>query len=1657
MTPTGNVSSKKTIQFYNSPPIPTPSEGLMGEMKAKTQTIWEGAKQKVSAVSQSLLTNTRRGLKATTSTAARPLIWAGTNLGTGVASGVKTELEPMLQPEGPLGAQLKQSVEQALLRQPPEELLSLKDGFDKLIQNPDTIEFQDLKSTHDCLERLLAENAKLLKQLAPDLELNQIELCRQVFNLFPKSLSNKKNTKKLNPNQLMDAFKTKLKSSQHKESFTRFKGLYDTILSQNQGVLIQSLAYLQEALVSEENGVLVQAVEVLKRKCIDEDTGLIKQVVTELNQLLNQKGGPIDTLATKLTEGDESIISQAVQLLQKKLLDDDGIVNEIANRFNGKENGIITEALTIARTHMTSMLEDSLSLLKERLTNKDNGILTEGIALLNRKLAGEGGIVADSVHLLENMLTGKDGVIENFQRQLFDEQDGMLTQALARVQDKLNNEKTGILTESVNLLEKKLLAESGVVDRIEKKLTDEENGVLANACKTLKGLLQKKDGPLNILGQELQKTLANALVILKEKCLNDQDSFLAQTLEKLNQKLQAEDGVLDTLSKRLNDPDVGMLASAINTFNRKLLDENGTFSLLEKKLLDQSTGLLPRAIVLLEKKIQDNIDLLNKRLNEEGGAIDQAMRSVQRRLIDKDGILDTAMHLLEERLSDQDKGILVQAKKFLSDALLDDRNGIIAQAMDVLNKKLTEKDGLLSHLEFRLTDTESGILTKAVNFLRKTITDALDSPLSRVENMLSRVENLPNTMLNSALGRNPSARADTAPPDGPPEEGTVSDFLTQGSLILKAMIEKGGQAVSKQALSSLSSVLSLGLKQVLEKVDNSEAYRQPKAALQEAISTLATLPENGNWSQLYATLKQASEVLNGVKLYVNGFSIPQIGPSAEGHPSAESHYSENIARLQEVIDLPVQEPNSQNWENLANAEKGKLVSNTVNFLTIKHIFENVCHLKPDSEKFYLDLLSEAQKKGKDSKSELKKLFFEALDKKQVHFFTKIYAQIQYYFYGEFVDTFTTRASDIYFKEIFEYIKAHKAEKFTTLRNQITTNFTRYLTILGGAYKSVANQAVATGTLEEMLRKELEKKESNLGFETKELYIEFMLSVLKKPLNFSFIPSFLPSSISHFFSNVLSWFVGKMIGNPEQIVRAIIDKTAQSLQDTHGYTHALNTVIHEQLDEIWKILQTNYSNEQAGRPSEIDLEISEVKKEQLAKLVKNLFEVLRKTQCHTVAELQELCQGRLLSANVHRAVDDLFIEDVLEKVTHMLAVSIQSLIQENQLQKLTYKFASLANRTFEINEGKITPEQMHRQERKISERCEQILRFVTRTAVKEKLDFSGEKQQNKTNHFIQELHTRSRTYFAKAEQDLAALLETADIATATAKDKIDKCVKEAMDYQSNCSESSFQAKSSKINSSNRDEIAKCYSGVAEKSKPFVEAVASLEQHAKTLEDLRICLPHLNQIQTTLVRIDLQLFKSPRVNLEKIQFAENQMKNLKTHLEELKKNRNIAQQCRQISAETQAIDTILTNIRKDIETRTLGLKPIQPNSFINIAAEKNKYELSARRIKEAIAATRLLEPDTHQNAANGAREAIVRARQHLQTLSLWEEEQVKPIPYINFSIADMKGMQDWASDIVYGRVRERLDGLVGFLKREETYRYGLLNHLFLIPYVQAAQRE
>ena len=837
---------------------------------------------------------------------------------------------------------------------------------------------------------------------------------------------------------------------------------------------------------------------------------------------------------------------------------------------------------------------------------------------------------------------------------------------------------------------------------------------------------------------------------------------------------------------------------------------------------------------------------------------------------------------------------------------------------------------------------------------------------------------------------------------------------------------------------------------------------------------------------------------------------------------AEEVYFDQVNALQKAKDTSPVDPDDQNWEKLAEVEKTKLVKHTTKFLTIKHIYENICHLNPDDgERFYVRLLIKSQQNTLDPDGELKKLFFEELENKKVNFLTRLYARIQYFFYGSIVGNYIAEASNIYFNEIFDYIKQHKEEKFDTLRNQVTTNFTRYLTILGEAYRNVAKNPSATGTLTEMLKSDLEKKESNLGFESKELYSQFAQIVIRKTLK----------------SRFLSWLGEKFIGDPEKIVRTVIDKSLDSLLNTNGYTHALNIVIREQLQEIWTLLQADEASGQNTFTPET-LRLSDVRKSELSGLVKNFFEILSKSKCQTKDELRNLIKGQILSKKISQGIDSLFIEEIIEKVTDLLAFVLQSLAEKDQPQKLTYKFASLVNRTYEVDE-QVTLQEMQAEERKISKLSEQILGLAVNTAVKEQFDFTGDTQQKETDHFVHELQGRFTTFYTLKE-DLIALstmdLNTVDKERKEAiENKIDGILDKTHAFNTQCCELSFQVRSSKINSDNKGDLDKQYLGLAHKSLPLVEAVIQLKKHHQELKNIQATVPLLSQIMKIAGDVPLRLFSPGGPTNDDLTFCNNQLVTLGAHLKELKKMRHLAEPVEKIDTAQRVFATTLIDVSKQIKIKAFSTAQSQPNLLLEQIAKEKKESLGSIMKNEALASklatlmqevkntfdkkfltqlvnklkeietanssqdidtatqgfvgicqqamiqanvsietlkgnynrshqqlvidineTGFLNPNQGETSKRGIQDSIRHAQEHLERVATWEGQNVKKVAHIDFAVPEiMKRLQDFASRFVGGRVKERLDGFMSFLKREETYRYGLINHLSMIPYVQANQ--
>ena len=267
----------------------------------------------------------------------------------------------------------------------------------------------------------------------------------------------------------------------------------------------------------------------------------------------------------------------------------------------------------------------------------------------------------------------------------------------------------------------------------------------------------------------------------------------------------------------------------------------------------------------------------------------------------------------------------------------------------------------------------------------------------------------------------PAAAPVNPPPAGGAQEGTVSQFLEWAATHLTSLI--GDQYAGKladKAVPAAVGFIALIINQFLPTLDSSPASELVKAKLNEIVAALNGAVASKEWKKLPALLQNAAHALKGVKIYFGKFRfpVPGTGANLDAGKTTDAAFADNMAALNRAVE-PAPKPKDVDWKQLALDEKEKLVSNATSFLTMKHIYEQVCGLQPTSEKFYRDLLADAQietsANGKTKKAldeeKLKTLFFERLNERRVGVFKKLYAEFQYWIYAKGVKFFTKKSND----------------------------------------------------------------------------------------------------------------------------------------------------------------------------------------------------------------------------------------------------------------------------------------------------------------------------------------------------------------------------------------------------------------------------------------------------------------------------------------------------------------------------------------------------------------------------------------------------------------------------------------------------------------------
>ncbi len=1475
------------------------------------------------------------------------------------------------------------------------------------------------------------------------------------------------------------------------------------LLERQEGLVTHGLTLLDAALLDPQSGLLDQ----LKDKLTEGETSLLRRAFVKMKQEL---GVPVDQplitggmarLKEEFVHHEHGLVRQLIDAL-KALLGihaDEGLPAGLTRLFTAGEGSLLHQILTKAHEsllreapkswrELDQLVKQAIAAPQALTQDKAQQLARHVTAICLHQAPLEAlGLTAPEIASLTGLRDlfhtafNPDHNCERRSEELFNQLranlatggNPALLQQTSTVMGKLLERQEGTVVHALTLLDAALLdPQSGLLDRLQVKLTHGDTALLQQAFIKIKEQLGIDPAEPLIKG---------GIALLKDGVLNDQHGLFKQVIDKLKTSLGIApvDDLLTGLNKKLVTEEQSLLNLTLTKVRDKIVGTDGLMEDLEKLLMRTAHPTIIECRQFAQEAQQAYLATpSDAQLRGHASKTDFLNALIE-------GLLQQSKTFFPQRP-------LTSAQKTELQAIHDHFNLFLDTAQpapdEALNKEFFAR---ATKLFDELTDTQTGVVGRVGSAFTRQLSQAL-------EPYFTRLEQLPRTWKESLFG--------------PPATGSssIGTWLTGIAKMIKE------QGVTAAGSSQVAMLLAMGIDKIVGQIRGQSQYSVQLGELETLLGSIKQVQTSGDWNALYEQVTRLASIFNSVTVSINGLHLPKIGVDETPAANPESIHYKNLQALQGAIK-PVSSSSSENWKDKAAGEKQELIDNTTAFITLKVIYEKVCGIRvPDSKEFYVGMMRLA-KTAADPKEELQKIFFEELDHQKITGFKYLIARFFYWFSNKFIHSRVQQATDAYFVEIYDYIEQQKQKRFAPLTQELLGRSSHYLANLNGAFEQVAATpgSAISGTLKEMLRKEMERPEHNDGHTTRDLYAGLAQSVIEK------------SSGNRFFSAIFKFFVGT--SNEELIVREILDESVSSIRDPHGYTHALNTVICELLDDIWGILERSHHEESSAQPPSIPF--SRHRKEELTSLVKSLFAVLRKTKCQTLEELRDLVKGQSTSENIKKAVDELFIKDVIEELTNLIGVSITSLLKEDQLQKLTYKFLHLANQAY-TTDIPHTQEEARLQEQHMQDMLNRILRFSVEKAIDERFNASGEKAQAAVNQKIEDLKTKTASFATSTMTALTQLQGIDNQLSSEHRATIDRLANEALAFETDHQHHIAAIREMPMSTDDRDALLKKHKAIAELSKDLIASIVAIKGNANAIGNHQGFFNHLQTMSQEVTFVVLSLHNPEateelfsRCNgwilsieahlnaLSQLPALKPQIDQMKNTLKELSRSKVEVEkhhQCIRLMTEcttasispidqmiqlksqglamSDRLDETIASLKRKVEvavptdlrgtwlseinklakaasgspeeaTSKSALQHLAATALLAsqtaMATERTKASSYGKAIKEAVDATHLLDADYVQKATESLKAAIQQAIPQCTQVQNNHAGLLPPITYVNASIVPAgirSGATSAAKKLVFESIQERALGALDFIARDDSY-YGALNHLALIPYMDS----
>lgn len=866
----------------------------------------------------------------------------------------------------------------------------------------------------------------------------------------------------------------------------------------------------------------------------------------------------------------------------------------------------------------------------------------------------------------------------------------------------------------------------------------------------------------------------------------------------------------------------GALIQLQSVISQSVTDPNGSIEVLRRKLNDPQDGIFPQCMATLRSNLNSTV---HPPLRASKNALEAYSDALGRNanpnaLLSLLQALDSKLQLLlaqKERVPQYNPADWANLEDFRTAV-----QNLIALPPQENHAQLLEQATPPLEILRRGFKAQNGIIEEATDILVNGIERGTEPLAALPRRMLESWNSPAATPILPAPQAAPlptapaAAPAPQANPLAPPAHQAASlnmpsflDFgalLSQGRSILNTISQHAGTAVSQNAASGLSALIGLAFTEIRRRIPTENSH--VITTLTPIITRLQHARNQSSWGELYAALEDAFGFMQNQQVYFQALRLP-IGPERNHSsviPTLLQTISEHENALRPADQRILPQVTPADIQRQTELLESRIAAYGPASMALK-----LCGVQEDT--WYSQVLKVEDPTRADLPSCFREQLFTKIANSNANFLWKWLAKGTYSLFMPL--------SSFYTRSIIGGIIAH-AEEWTRRtpdpehpKEELIINMMRaWLATTSATFDSAAKASPTQVTdLKVMLEKEINNPERNNGM-TRNRLVSATLTTLLDTFGprikwdetiVNYFSNRIPSnSPLHFLDPILQVlngfssfclraivFIPQWIGNQFLQKAAKIalkylpfeeytDRKIEELRHNTPSSYAMQQLIYRQLQKVLENLRQNLNDD--SESANLPHFCTETIKDKISGLVGYLNEVLDKSKYPTQNGLQRFVQSRAeasLRDRLEREVDDAALPEIIDTAVKIIALTLETVTQEGELQQLLYDALNIANSSFD-QQPTIPPQNYAVLQRGIQESTDELLQAAIHYGTQGLFDFANERQRTGVASFLNELKEQTTLLTVELNEGAREVLQDS-LNASEYQNKISGMIEKSMQY------------------------------------------------------------------------------------------------------------------------------------------------------------------------------------------------------------------------------------------------------------------------------------